>query len=161
MSIIENVTPINGSRFEAAYKILIQIFKKKVSLKIAKNSFEAGYKTLSASEKAKCNDLVLKTLKNIISIDIWIKKNKKSRIRLELLCILRLVVTEVFIRKGRKAEILKSFPILASKDKKTSSSIAYIKHFIHSSFKHLLEKNFTPYSQFEPNFREKLLNFTS
>ena len=66
MSIIENVTPINGSRFEAAYKILIYIFKKKVSLKIAKNSLDVGYKNLSASEKAKCNDLVLKTLKNIL-----------------------------------------------------------------------------------------------
>ena len=57
MSIIENVTPINGSRFEVAYNILIQIFKKKISLKIAKNSLQVGYKTLSASEKAKCNDL--------------------------------------------------------------------------------------------------------
>ena len=74
MSIIENVAPINSSRFEVAYNILIQIFKKNISLKMAKNSFQVGYKSLSASEKAKCNDLVLKTLKNITSIDIWIKK---------------------------------------------------------------------------------------
>ena len=158
MSTIENVAPINGSRFEVAYNILIQIFKKNISLKIAKNSLKVGYKSLSASEKAKCNDLVLKTLKHVSSIDIWIKKNKKSRVRLELLCILRLIVTEVFVRNGRKAEILKSFSVLASRDKKTFSSKGYIKHFIHLSFKHLLEKNFTPYSQFELNFREKLLD---
>ena len=158
MSTIENVAPINGSRFEVAYNILIQIFKKNISLKIAKNSLKVGYKSLSASEKAKCNDLVLKTLKHVSSIDIWIKKNKKSRVRLELLCILRLIVTEVFVRNGRKAEILKSFSVLASSDKKTFSSKGYIRHFIHLSFKHLLEKNFTPYSQFELNFREKLLD---
>ncbi len=56
MSIIENVAQINGSRFEVAYNILIQIFKKQVSLKIAKKSLQVGYKTLSASEKAKRND---------------------------------------------------------------------------------------------------------
>ena len=157
MSISENIKPAIRSRFEVAYNILIHIFKKNITLKIAKNVSDVGFKSLSNSEKAKCNDLVLKTLKNIVSIDLWIKKNKKSRIRLELLCILRLVVTEVFIRNGRKSEVLTIFSFLATQEKKTFSSKGYIRHFIHSSYKHLLEKNFTPYSQFEPSFREKLL----
>ncbi len=156
MSEIKNCAPKTRSRFEVAYNILIQIFKKNISLKIAKDSLQAGYKSLSVSDKAKCNDLVLKTLKNIISIDIWIKKNKKSRVRLELLCILRLVVTEVLIRNSKKSLVLSSFSILATQNKKTFNSKDYIRYFIHSIFKQVPEKNFIPYSQFEPNFRERL-----
>ena len=150
--------PISKSRFEVAYNILIKIFKKKTSLKIAKNSHEVGFLQLSFSEKAKCNDLVLKALKNLISIDVWIKKNKKSRLRVELICILRLIVAEIFTRSGRKSEVMRNFSVLAEKNKKTINSKDYIRYFIHKSYKDFSEKNFYPHCELEPIFRKKLLD---
>jgi 16S rRNA (cytosine967-C5)-methyltransferase len=75
----------------------------------------------------------------------------------ELACILRLIVAEIFLRHGKKAEILRGFLSLASKNKKTIHSRSYIQHFINLSYKVFLKKTFMPQFELDENFRQMLL----
>ena len=79
-----------------AYSMLLGVFKKNISTRKTKT---LKYSSLKSSDKAKCNDLVQKVLKYTVYLDPWINKNKKGRLRIELLCLVRLALIEIFNQK--------------------------------------------------------------
>ena len=92
-----------------AYFIILNVFKKNISIRKSKASKAVKYSILSSSDRAKCNDLVQNALRYTIYLDSQIRSRKKGRIRVELLCLLRLALTDILVRNVRQETVLKKY----------------------------------------------------
>ena len=89
-----------------AYSIVLNVFKRNISTRKTK-TFK--YSSLKNSDKAKCNDLVQNALRFTVFLDPWIIKNKRGRLRIELLCLVRLALIDILIRNVRQETVLKKY----------------------------------------------------
>ena len=92
-----------------AYSIVLNVFKRNISTRKTKTSNTLKYDSLIGSDKAKCNDLVQNVLRYTVFLDPWINKNKKGRLRIELLCLVRLALIDILIRNVRRETVLKKY----------------------------------------------------
>ena len=92
-----------------AYSIVLNVFKRRISTRTTKTSRTFKYLSLISSDKAKCNDLVQNALRFTVYLDPWINKNKRGRLRIELLCLVRLALIDILIRNVRQETVLKKY----------------------------------------------------
>ena len=111
-----------------AYTIVLSVFKRNISTRKTKT---LKYSGLKSSDKAKCNDLVQKVLRFTVYLDPWINKNKKGRLRIELLCLVRLALIDILIRKVRQETVLKKYSDLAASHERTKYSKDQLRYLIH------------------------------
>ena len=137
-----------------AYSMLLGVFKKNISTRKTKT---LKYSSLKSSDKAKCNDLVQKVLKYTVYLDPWINKNKKGRLRIELLCLVRLALIDILIRNVRQETVLKKYSDLAVSNERTKYSKNQLRYFIHLAYSQLENKALTPIFFFEEKLRKVLL----
>ena len=140
-----------------AYSIVLNVFKKNISTRQSMASKSLKYSGLPSSDKAKCNDLVQKVLRFTVCLDPWINKNKKGRVRVELFCILRLALTDIFVRNVRQETVLKKYSDLASSFERTKRSKDQLRYFIHLGYSELKKKSLEPIFLFESKIRTVLL----
>ena len=138
-----------------AYSIVLNVFKRNISTRKTKT---LKYSSLKNSDKAKCNDLVQNVLRFTVYLDPWIKKNKKGRLRIELLCLVRLALIDIFIRNVRQETVLKKYSDLAASYERTKHSKDQLRYLIHLAYSHLDNKPLNPIFLFEKKLRENLLN---
>ena len=124
-----------------AYFIVLNVFKKNISTRQSMASKTLKYSSLSSSDKAKCNDLVQKVLRFTVCLDPWINKNKKGRLRVELFCLLRLALTDIFLRNVRQEIVLKKYSDLAYSFERTKYSKDKLRYFIHLGYLELKKKS--------------------
>ena len=105
-----------------AYFITLNVFKKNTPIRNSKASKAVKYSTLSSSDRAKCNDLVQNALRYSVYLDPLISGRKKGRIRVELLCLLRLALTDILVRDVRQETVLKKYSDLALLFERTKHS---------------------------------------
>ena len=137
-----------------AYSIILGVFKKKISTRKTKT---LRYSSLKSSDKAKCNDLVQNVLRFTIYLDPWINKNKKGRLRIELLCLVRLALIDILIRNVRQETVLKKYSDLADSNERTKYSKNQLRYLIHLAYLQLENKALTPIFFFEEKLRKILL----
>ncbi|MDC3108387.1 RsmB/NOP family class I SAM-dependent RNA methyltransferase, partial [Paracoccaceae bacterium] len=138
-----------------AYYIVLSVFKRNISTRKTKT---LKYSSLKSSDKAKCNDLVQKVLRFTVYLDPWIKKNKNGRLRIELLCLVRLALIDILIRNVRQETVLKKYSDLADSYERTKYSKDQLRFLIHLAYSELDKKVFNPIFLFEKKLREILLN---
>ncbi|MDC3169458.1 RsmB/NOP family class I SAM-dependent RNA methyltransferase [Paracoccaceae bacterium] len=138
-----------------AYSILLGVFKKKISTRKTKT---LKYSNLKSSDRAKCNDLVQKVLKFTVYLDPWINKNKKGRLRIELICLVRLALIDVLIRNVRQETVLKKYSDLAASYERTKYSKNQLRYLIHLAYSNLENNALTPIFLFEKKLRKVLLD---
>ena len=138
-----------------AYSILLGVFKKNISTRKTKT---LKYSNLKSSDRAKCNDLVQKVLKFTVYLDPWINKNKKGRLRIELLCLVRLALIDILIRNVRQETVLKKYSDLAASYERTKYSKNQLRYLIHLAYSNLENKELTPIFLFEKKLRKVLLD---
>ena len=102
-----------------AYSIILGVFKKKISTRKTKT---LKYSSLKSSDKAKCNDLIQNALRFTVYLDPWINKNKKGRLRIELLCLIRLALIDILIRNVRPETVLRKYSDLADSSERSKYS---------------------------------------
>ena len=117
-----------------AYLIMINVFKWNISTRRSMGSKAIKYSSLSSSDRAKCNDLVQKALRFTVCLDNWIDKNKKGRFRVELLCLLRLALTDIFVRNVNRETVLKKYSELAFSSERTKHRKDQLRYLIHLGY---------------------------
>ncbi|MBR64530.1 MAG: hypothetical protein CML48_04065, partial [Rhodobacteraceae bacterium] len=132
-----------------AYFIILNVFKKNISIRKSKASKAVKYSTLSSSDRAKCNDLVQNALRYTIYLDHLISSRKKGRIRVELLCLLRLALTDILVRNVRQETVLKKYSDLALLFERTKHSIDKLRYYIHLGFSEWNKNSLQPLFLFE------------
>ena len=140
-----------------AYFITLNVFKKNISTRKSKASKDLQYSSFSSSDKAKCNDLVQNVLRCSVYLDPLISSRKKGRIRIELLCLLRLALTDILVRDLRQEKVLKKYSDLALSFERTKHSIDQLRYYIHLGFSEWKKKSLKPLFLFE----KKLLKVLS
>ena len=141
----------------AAYLIVLNVFKKNMSTRQSMASKTIKNLELLSSERAKCNDLVQKVLRFTVCLDPWINKNKKGRLRVELFCLLRLALTDIFLRNVRQEIVLKKYSDLAYSFERTKYSKDKLRYFIHLGYLELKKKSLNLLFLFEEKLRNALL----
>ncbi len=140
-----------------AYFIVLNVFKKNISTRQSMSSKAIKFSSLSSSDKAKCNDQVQKVMRYTVYLDPWINRNKKGRLRVELICLLRLALIDIFIRKVRQKTVLKKYTDLASSFERTKHGKDQLRYFIHLGYSELKKKYLKPEFLFESKIRTVLL----
>ena len=140
-----------------AYLIILNVFKKNISIRKSKASKALKYSILSSSDRAKCNDLVQNALRYTIYLDPLISSRKKGRIRVELLCLLRLALTDILVRNVRQETVLKKYSDLALLFERTKHSTDKLRYYIHLGFSEWNKNSLQPLFLFE----KKLLKVLS
>ena len=138
-----------------AYSIILSVFKKKISTRKTRT---LKYSSLKSSDKAICNDLVKKVLRFTVYLDPWINKNKKGRLRVEFLCLVRLALIDILIRNIRQEAVLKKYSDLADSYERTKYSKNQLRYLIHLGYSQLENKALIPIFLFEKKLRRILLN---
>ena len=123
-----------------AYSILLNVFKKNISTRNSKSLKSIKYSSLAVADKAKCNDLLQKALRFTVYLDAWIIRNKKGRLRVELLCLLRLALTDILVRYVSQETVLKKYSDLAYSFERTKHSKDQLRYFIHLGYSELKKK---------------------
>ncbi len=141
-----------------AYFIVLNVFKKNISTRQSMASKTVKYSSLSISDKAKCNDLVQKVLRFTVFLDPWINRNKKGRLRIEILCLVRLALVDILLRNVRQKTVLKKYSELASSFERTKHSKDQLRYFIHLGYSVLKKKSLEPSFLFESKIRKVLLS---
>ena len=140
-----------------AYFIVLNVFKRNISTRKSKNSTVIKYSSLSGADKAKCNDLVQKTLRFAVYLDPWINRNKKGRLRVEIFCLIRLALIDILVRDVRQETVLKKYSDLAFSSYRTKHSKDQLRFFINLGFSELKKKSLKPLFLFENKLREALI----
>ncbi len=140
-----------------AYTIVLNVFKRRISTRKTKTSKTFKYLSLNSSDKAKCNDLVQKVLRFTVYLDPWIDKNKKGRLRIELLCLIRLALIDTLIRNVKQETVLKKYSDLAASYERTRYSKDQLRYFIHLAYSQLEKKVLNPTFLFEKKLRKILI----
>ena len=140
-----------------AYFIVLNVFKRNISTRKSKNSTVIKYSSLSGADKAKCNDLVQKTLRFAVYLDPWINRNKKGRLRVEIFCLIRLALIDILVRDVRQETVLKKYSDLAFSSDRTKHGKDQLRFFINLGFSELKEKSLKPLFLFENKLREALI----
>ena len=140
-----------------AYSIVLNVFKRNISTRKTKTSKTLKFDSLKGSDKAKCNDLVQNVLRYTVCLDPWINKNKKGRLRIELLCLVRLALIDILIRNVRREIVLKKYSDLAFSRERTKYSKDQLRYLIHLAYSELDSKDLKPIFLFEKNLRKNLL----
>ena len=140
-----------------AYYILLNVFKKNISTRQSMASKALKYSILSSSDKAKCNDLVQKVLRFKVYLDTWIWRNKKGRLRVELICLMRLALIDIFVRNVRQETVLKKYSDLAFAFERTKHSKDQLRYIIHLGYSEMKKTPLTPLFLFESKIRTVLL----
>ena len=141
----------------AAYFIILNVFKKNISTRKSKALKALKYSTLSGSDKAKCNDLVQKALRFTLFLDPLINERKKGRIRVELLCLLRLALTDILVRGVKQETVLKKYSEFALSFERTKHSIDQLRYYIHLGFSDWKKNALQPLFLFEKKLLEVLV----
>ena len=145
----------NDKILSVAYSIVLNVFKRHVSTRGTKT---LKYESLKGSDKAKCNDLVQNVLRFTVCLDPWINKNKKGRLRIELLCIVRLALIDILIRNVRQEIVLKKYSDLAFSRERTKYNKDQLRYLIHLAYSELDNKDLNPVFLFEKKLRKALLD---
>ena len=140
-----------------AYFIVLNVFKKNISTRQSRASKSMNYSCLSSSDKAKCNDLVQKVLRFTVYLDPWINRYKNGRLRVELFCLLRLALVDIFVRNVRQETVLRKYSDLAVSFERTKHSKDQLRFFIHLGYLELKKKSIKPFFIFESQMRKVLL----
>ena len=140
-----------------AYFIVLNVFKRNISTRKSKNSTVIKYSSLSGADKAKCNDLVQKTLRFAVYLDPWINRNKKGRLRVEIFCLIRLALIDILVRDVRQETVLKKYSDLAFSSYRTKHGKDQLRFFINLGFSELKKKSLKPLFLFENKLREALI----
>ena len=140
-----------------AYFIVLNVFKRNISTRKSKNSKAIKYSGLSSADKAKCNDLVQKTLRFAVYLDPWINRNKKGRLRVEIFCLIRLALIDILVRDVRQETVLKKYSDLAFSSDRTKHGKDQLRFFINLGFSELKKKSLKPLFLFENKLREALI----
>ena len=138
-----------------AYSMVLNVFKRNISTRKTKT---LKYSSLRGSDKAKCNDLVTKALRFSVCLDPWINKNKKGRLRIEVLCLVRLALVDILIRNVRQETVLKKYSDLAASYERTKHSKDQLRYLIHLAYSQLENQALNPVFLFEKKLREILLS---
>ena len=141
-----------------AYFIVLNVFKKNISTIKSKNLKAIKYSSLNSSDKAKCNDLVQKALRFSVYLDSWINKNKKGRLRVELVCLLKLALIDISVRNVRQETVLRKYSDLAFSFERTKHSKNVLRYFIHLGYSELKKNLLNPLFLFEDKMRSALLD---
>ena len=148
----------NDQILGVAYSIVLSVFKRGISTRKTTTSKTLKYFSLKNSDKAKCNDLVQKVLRFTVFLDPWIKKNKKGRLRIELLCLVRLALIDILIRNVRQDIVLKKYSDMADSQERIKYGKDQLRYLIHLAYSELGTKLLNPIFLFEKNLRKKLLD---
>ncbi len=138
-----------------AYSIVLNVFKRNISTRKTK---VLDYSKLKSSDKAKCNDLIQKVLRFTVYLDPWINKNKKGRLRIELLCLVRLALIDILIRNARQENVLKKYSDLAASYERTRYGKNQLRYLIHLAYSQMESRALNPIFLFEKKLRKFLLN---
>tara|TARA_A100000164_G_scaffold325317_1_gene310315 strand:+ start:70 stop:1392 length:1323 start_codon:yes stop_codon:yes gene_type:complete len=141
-----------------AYSIVLNVFKRRISTRTTQTSRTFKYLSLISSDKAKCNDLVQNVLRFTVYLDPWINKNKRGRLRIEVLCLVRLALIDILIRNVRQETVLKKYSDLAASTERTRYSKDQIRYLIHLAYSQLENKLLNPKFFFEKNLRKILVS---
>ena len=141
-----------------AYSIVLNVFKRRISTRTTKTSRTFKYLSLVSSDKAKCNDLVQNALRFTVYLDPWINKNKRGRLRIELLCLVRLALIDILIRNVRPKTVLKKYSDLAASTERTRYSKDQLRYLIHLAYSQLEKKLLMPKFFFEKKLRNILVS---
>ena len=158
MKKISNIKDSQDKILLVAYSIILNVFKRNISTRESKATKTTNYSTLSGSDKAKCNDLVQKVLRFTVYIDPLINKKKRGRIRIELLCLLRLALTDILVRNVRQERVLKKYSDLALSSERTKHSKDQLRYFIHLGFSEWKKNSPKPLFLFEKKLRNALVS---
>ena len=131
----------NEKILTTAYFIVLNVFKKNISTRQSMALKAVKYSSLSSSDKAKCNDLVQKALRFTVYLDPWINRNKKGRLRVELFCLLRLALVDIFVRNVKQETVLKKYSDLAFSFERIKHSKDQLRYFIHLGYSELKKKS--------------------
>jgi len=141
-----------------AYSIILNVFKRRMSTRTTQTSRTFKYFSLISSDKAKCNDLVQNVLRFTVYLDPWINKNKRGRLRIELLCLVRLALIDILIRNVRQETVLKKYSDLAASTERTRYSKDQLRYLIHLAYSQLENKLLNPKFFFEKKLRKILVS---
>lgn len=149
--------PSKSKVLRTAYSIFVNVFKRKISVRESKENKSIKYLSLSGPDKAKCNDLVQKALRHTLQFDQWINTVKKGRMRVELLCMLRLALTDILLKKTKKKVTLAKYSDLVFSLERTRHSKDQLRYYIHLAYSDFEKKKLKPVFLIEKEIREALV----